>query len=230
LIGALVMTHSDDLGLVIPPAVAPTQAVVVPISPKGPEKDPEGHAALMEFVNDAVATMRAAGVRVQVDTRFNLRPGPKFFEWERKGVPLRIEAGPRDVEAGTLLCARRFGGDGEKFKLEAGAELGAKVKAELDTMQDGLLSAAEDRLAERTMEVETYAEMEQALEGSDGSSAPGFFLVPWHDDAEAENKIKADTKATIRCYPLDQQHRVEGRQCFYSGKPATHMAIFARAF
>ena len=99
LIGALVMTHSDDAGLVLPPAVAPTQVVVVPISPKGPTKDPEGHAALMAYVDRAVGALKAAGVRVDVDDRFNLKPGPKFYEAERRGIPLRIECGPRDIEA-----------------------------------------------------------------------------------------------------------------------------------
>jgi len=230
LIGALVMTHSDDQGLVLPPHIAPTQVVFVPISPKGPDKDPEGHAALMEYVLDAVAELKRAGVRVHVDTRFNLRPGNKFYEWERKGVPLRMEAGPRDIESGTVLCARRVGGDGEKFKLEVGDGLAAAVKAELDSMHDGLLGAAEERLAASTQEVDSYAEMAAALDGSDGGAAPGFFLVPWHDDADVEKQIKTETKATIRCYPLAEQHRIEGRVCFHSGRPATHMAIFARAF
>merc|ERR1719502_2232524 len=133
LIGALVMTHSDDAGLVLPPAVAPTQVVLVPISPKGPEKAPEQHAELMEFVDRAKGALRDAGVRVHVDTRFNLKPGNKFYEWERKGVPLRIECGPRDVEAGTLLCARRTGGD--KFPLPLDDNFGKAIGAELDAMQ-----------------------------------------------------------------------------------------------
>ena len=230
LIGALVMTHSDDQGLVLPPAVAPTQVVLVPISPKGPVKDPEGHSALMEYVDQAVAALKAEGVRVKVDERWNLKPGAKFFEWEKKGVPLRIECGPRDIESNALLCARRVGGDGEKFQLTLDESFGPKVSAELDAMQSGLLAAAEERMAAKTFEPSSYEEMASLLEGSDGGSAPGFFLVPWHDDAEAEDKVKKETKATIRCYPLDQQHRVEGQTCFMTGRPATHMALFARAF
>jgi len=145
-------------------------------------------------------------------------------------VPIRIEAGPRDIESGTVLCARRAGGDGDKFKLEVGEGLGAAVAAELEQMQANMLAAAEARLAAGTQEVDTYAEMADALAGSDGGSAPGLFLVPWHDDAEVEKQIKVETKATIRCYPLAEQHRVEGRVCFHSGRPATHMALFARAF
>ena len=228
LIGALVMTHSDDQGLVLPPAVAPTQVILVPISPKGPVKAPEQHAELMEFVDKAKASLMKAGVRVQVDTRWNMKPGPKFYEWERKGVPLRIECGPRDVEAGTLLAARRTGGD--KFPLPLDESFASTVVAELDTMQASLLAAATERMRTNTIEVSSYEEMAAALEGSDGSKAPGFFLVPWHDDAEAEERVKKETKATIRCFPFDEQHRVEGQSCFLTGKPATHMALFARAF
>ena len=228
LIGGLVMTHSDDQGLVLPPNVAPTQVVLVPISPKGPEKAPEQHAELMEFVDDAVARLEAEGLRVKVDERWNMKPGPKFFEWEKKGVPLRIECGPRDVEARSLLCARRTGGD--KFALTLDDSFGTTVAAELAAMQSQLLEAATERMKAATFEPATYEEMASALEGSDGSSAPGFFLVPWHDDADAEEKVKKETKATIRCFPLDEQHRAEGQSCFMTGRPATHMALFARAF
>ena len=97
-------------------------------------------------------------------------------------------------------------------------------------MQASLLAAATERMRTNTIEVSSYEEMAAALEGSDGSKAPGFFLVPWHDDAEAEERVKKETKATIRCFPFDEQHRVEGQSCFLTGKPATHMALFARAF
>jgi len=227
LIGALVMTHSDDAGLVLPPRVAPIQVVIVPISPKGPEKAPEQHAELMAYVDRAVADLKAQGVRVQVDTRWNMKPGPKFYEWERRGVPLRVECGPRDIEAGTLLCARRTGGDKFPVALEG---IGSTLREELEGIQTTLLEAATQRMSDRTLEVASYDEMVSALEGSDGSSAPGFFLVPWHDDAEAEERVKKETKATIRCFPLDEQQRAEGRDCFMTGRPATHMALFARAF
>ncbi len=228
LIGALVMTHSDDAGLVLPPRVAPQQVVIVPISPKGPEKAPEQHAALMEYVDRAAGAMRERGIRVAVDDRWHMKPGPKFYEWERRGVPIRIEVGPRDMEAGSVLCAKRTGGD--KFKLPLDDDFGATVTAALDSMHDELLGAARDRLAERTFEVSSYAEMEEALRGSSGASAPGFFLAPWCDDAVNEDKVKAETKATIRCFPTAEQHKAEGKDCFFSGRPATHMALFARAF
>jgi prolyl-tRNA synthetase len=228
LLGALVMTHSDDLGLVLPPRVAPTQVVVVPISPKGPEKDPEAHAKVMDFVDAAVERMRSDGIRVQVDTRWNMKPGRKFYEWERRGVPIRMECGPRDVDEGSVVFALRTGG--EKLKLAVDGSFGEAVTAQLDAMQSALYESARERLASRTYELSSYDEMASQLKGSDGSQAPGFFLVPWHDDAANEEQIKQETKATIRCYPLDQQDRVEGKTCFYSGRPATHMAIFARAF
>lgn len=229
LMGALVMAHSDDQGLVLPPSVAPTQVVVVPIT-KGAEKAPEEHASVMEAVDAAVAAMRTRGIRVKVDDRPKLKPGNKFYEWEKKGVPIRMECGPRDVEAGVLTAARRTGGDGAKFQLANDAELAEKVGAELESMQGALYEAAEARLAEKTFRIDSYVEMKEALEGSDSGGAPGFFLVPWHCDADAEKAIKDETKATIRCYPLEGQEEAEGQKCFYSGKPATHMALFARAF
>ena len=221
--------HFLDQGLVLPPSVAPTQVVVVPIT-KGAEKAPEEHASVMEAVDAAVAAMRTRGIRVKVDDRPKLKPGNKFYEWEKKGVPIRMECGPRDVEAGVLTAARRTGGDGAKFQLANDAELAEKVGAELESMQGALYEAAEARLAEKTFRIDSYVEMKEALEGSDSGGAPGFFLVPWHCDADAEKAIKEETKATIRCYPLEGQEEAEGQKCFYSGKPATHMALFARAF
>merc|ERR1719291_607511 len=227
LVGALIMSHSDDLGLVMPPAVAPQQVVLVPIS-KGAKEGSDEHEQLMAFVQRAKAAMQSMGVRVHLDTRFEMRPGPKFFEWERRGVPIRMEVGPRDVEAGSVLCAKRTGGD--KFPMTLDEGFGQSVAAMLDTMQAELFEAADARLKARTFEVDSYEEMRSALEGSDAGGAAGMFLVPWHDDADAEAAIKTETKATIRCYPLDQQHRAEGATCFYSGKEATHLALFARAF
>jgi len=227
LVGALIMSHSDDLGVVLPPAVAPQQVVLVPIS-RGAKENTEEHQQLMGFVQRAKAAMESRGVRVHLDTRFDMRPGPKFFEWERRGIPIRMEVGPRDMEAGSLLCAKRTGGD--KFALALDDEFGGTVATMLDAMQVDLYEAAEKRLKDRTFEVGSYDEMKAALEGSDAGGAAGMFLVPWYDDAEAEAAIKTETKATIRCYPLDQQHRAEGATCFYSGKEATHMALFARAF
>jgi prolyl-tRNA synthetase len=127
-----------------------------------------------------------------------------------------------------VICARRTGGD--KFTLRLDEDFGAAVADELESIQAGMLGSARARQAEMTHEDLSYDEMASALQGSDGGAAPGFFLVPWKDDAANEEAIKQATKATIRCFPLDAQREAEGKACFYSGEPATHMALFARAF
>ncbi len=217
LIGAVIMTHSDDQGLVLPPAIAPVQVVIVPIW-RGDKK-----AMVMEYVDQVVALLRGR-FRVRVDDRDNLKPGAKYFEWERKGVPLRMEIGPRDVEGGAVMCRTRLGGD--KFKLAVGGDLADEVGEVLDGLQRRLLDRAIALRDDNIVEVDSYDAMKARLEEQGG----GWFLVPWRDYAEAEAAIKADCKATIRCYPLDGQDAAKGRTCFYSGAPATHMAIFARAY
>ena len=227
LIGGLVMTHSDDQGLVLPPNVAPTQVVLVPISPKGPEKAPEQHAELMEFDDDAVARLEAEGLRVKVDERWNMKPGPKFFEWEKKGVPLRIECGPRDVEARSLLCARRTGGD--KFALTLDDSFGTTVAAELAAMQSQLLEAATERMKAATFEPATYGNGERArgLRRLVGAGLlPRAVARRRRRGGEGQEGDEGDDPLL----PLDEQHRAEGQSCFMTGRPATHMALFARAF
>uniref|UniRef100_A0A7S4FTH2 proline--tRNA ligase n=1 Tax=Eutreptiella gymnastica TaxID=73025 RepID=A0A7S4FTH2_9EUGL len=216
LIGALIMTHSDDTGLVLPPKVAPTQIVIIPILKKnGPREE------VLAFTEKVRETL-AVHYRVEVDARENVKPGSKYYEWERKGVPLRMEIGPRDMEKGAAFCARRIGGG--KFSLSIDDDLVANVQEVFDTMHEEMYAAAAARLEDRTYRVETYQEMLDKL--GDG----GFFLVPWKADNENEDKIKDDCKATIRCYPMEYQAEAEGKTCFYSGEPATHMAIFARAY
>ncbi len=216
LIGAVIMTHSDDTGLVLPPRMAPVQVVVTPIW-----KGEEERARVLAFAEEVRAAL-APHVRVKVDGRDNLKPGAKYFEWERKGVPLRLEIGPRDLEKRSVFAAPRFGGGG-KFGIAFDA-LVETVRAKLDAMQADLLSSAEARREARTHRVASYDELKARVE--DG----GFFLVPWCDDAANEATIKEETRATLRCYPIDAQAEAAGRTCFYSGRPATHMAIFARAY
>ncbi len=215
LIGAVIMTHSDDAGLVLPPKVAPVQVVIVPIW-RGDKKQ-----MVMEYI-DQVKALLHGRFRVTVDDRDNVKPGAKYFEWERKGVPLRMEIGPRDVESGAIMCKTRLGGD--KFKLAVGGDLADEVGGILDRMQQELLDRALALREDNTVRVDSYAEMKDKV--ADG----GWFLVPWKDDADNEAAIKADCKATIRCYPLDGQDEAQGKTCFYSGQPATHMAVFARAY
>ena len=152
-----------------------------------------------------------------------MKPGAKYYEWERKGVPLRMEIGPRDVQKNSVFCAVRTGG--KKFGLELADGFVDEVRARLDGIQQGLYDAALARREENTHEVDSYDAMKEQM-----AKSPGFFLVPWKDDVDNEAAIKADCKATIRCYPLGEQDGAEGRACFYSGEPATHMAIFARAY
>lgn len=215
LIGALIMTHSDNAGLVVPPKVAPTQIVIIPILRK------EGKQEVLDFV-DSVRAKLAPHFRVEVDDRESVKPGSKYYEWERKGVPLRMEIGPRDMKQGQAFCARRVGG--KKFGLAIDDDLVPAVEKIFAEVHAEMLAAAETRLAERTHRIASYAELTERLEGG------GFFLAPWKADNDNEDAVKADCRATIRCYPEDHQAEAEGQKCFYSGEPATHMALFARAY
>jgi prolyl-tRNA synthetase len=230
LLGALIMTHSDDAGLVLPPRVAPVQVVIVPIEPK--KGDTEAKAALNESLDKLTDELKALGVRVKVDDRDYMRNGAKYFEWERKGVPLRIELGPRDVAKGVCIFKYRAGKeDKETMNLNDAASLAMKG---LDEMQDQLLNVAKNRLSEGITTDVTYEKMRDTLESDEAGVYPGagLYLVPWKCDAVNEDKIKEECKATIRCYPIEenQDGAVEGKRCFYSGEPATHMALFGRAF
>jgi len=222
--------------------------VIVPILGKTDEEK--------QLVDDAVAAskkaLQAAGVRCSVDDRDWVRPGAKYFEWEKKGVPLRLEVGPRDVKNGVAQAKPRVGSGKVELPLEP-SELASACVAQLDAIQNGLLSAAQARLAAGTRRISSYQELKEALaradaantasSGGDGSKEGGgesggsssvehlgFFLAPWKCNADNEDAIKQETRATVRCYPLEGQEEAEGKTCFYSGEPATHMAIFARAF
>lgn len=225
LMGALIMTHSDDTGLALPPAVAPVQVVVVVIA----TKSPEAAAVVTPFVAEVASRLRAAGVRVEVDERSHLRPGARYYEWERKGVPLRLEVGPRDAAARTVLAARRVGADRTKFGVEVGDAFEASITDELAATQQSMLDDARARTAARIFEVDTYGEMEEALASGDPDRV-GLFRVAWKCDEANELAVKEASKATIRCYPRDGQEAAAGRRCFYSGEPATHIALFGRAF
>ncbi|OEU16621.1 prolyl-tRNA synthetase [Fragilariopsis cylindrus CCMP1102] len=232
LIGALIMTHSDDNGLVLPPRVAPIQIVIVPIPPK--KNDEEGKIAMDKALDELVAGLKAKGMRVKVDDRDFMRNGAKYFEWERKGVPLRIELGPRDVKSNSCVFKYRAGsGSDEKTSIDLNDAV-QKASDGLESMQEGLLEEARSRLSNGITEDASYEEMRDALDNDEASSyaGPGLYLVPWKCDAENEDKIKTECKATIRCYPLDSNSEGlhEGKKCFYSGEDATHMALFGRAY
>jgi prolyl-tRNA synthetase len=232
LLGALIMTHSDDNGLVLPPPVAPIQVVIVPIPPK--KSDDEGKAKMEAALDDLTAALKTKNIRVKVDDRDYVRNGAKYFEWERKGVPLRIELGPRDLASGVCIFKYRAG-DGSSDKVSVDLEKAAGTAEEgLKDMHQALLDAAKDHLDKGTTTDVTYQEMKEALENDEASSydGPGLYLVPWKCDAENEEKIKTECKATIRCYPLDANEAGlhNGKKCFYSGEDATHTALFGRAF
>jgi prolyl-tRNA synthetase len=222
LLGAVVMTHSDDEGLVFPPKIAPIQVVIVPIYKT------EERTVVLEAVE---RLRRALGVRfrVKVDDRDHVRPGAKYFEWEQKGVPLRLEIGPRDVAKGQAFAKSRVSaaggapGGGNKFPVpfESAEVLVGEV---LDAMQAELLARATAFRDARTTSVSSWNELVAKVEGESG-----FIRVPWGGDGEDEDRIKETTKATLRCHPLDSGS-VEGMTCPITGKPAREWAIFDRAY
>lgn len=220
LVGALIMTHSDDVGLVLPPAVAPIQVALVLIF-----KNDEQRNSVLKLADPVATRLRAAGLRVAVDDRPNMRPGAKYYEWERKGVPLRLEIGPKDAAKGVVFAARRIGG---KQSVPINEEFENTTQALLNGIQQDLYAAANDRLQKRTFRVDSYDDMKAALQ--QGGDQYGLFVAPWKCDDHNEKLIKDETKATLRCYPTDLQHEHVGKKCFYSGQSATHMAIFARAY
>lgn len=221
MIGALIMTHSDDTGLVLPPSVSPIQVVLVLIF-----KNDDQRQTVVSFADDVAKRLKTAGVRVHVDDRPGMKPGAKYYEWERKGVPLRMEVGPKDAAKSAVFTARRTGGPKKSVPVEEDFE--DKALAMLEEVQSELYNTALERLRNRTFRVSSYDEMKQALEV--GGDSLGMFLVPWKCNSENEKKVKEETKATLRCYPLEGQDEHVGKTCFYSGDPATHMAIFSRAY
>jgi prolyl-tRNA synthetase len=232
LLGALIMTHSDDNGLVLPPPVAPVQVVIVPIPPK--KNDEEGKIAMNKALDYLVDNLKAQGIRVKVDDRDYVRNGAKYFEWERKGVPLRIELGPRDLQNNVCIFKYRAG-EGSEDKITVDLESAADTASEgLKAMYQQLLDAAKARLDAGITRDVTYEEMKAALENDEASSynGSGLYLVPWKCNAENEDKISTQCKATIRCYPLEANEAGlhKGKKCFYSGEDATHTALFGRAF
>ena len=212
LIGALIMTHSDDQGLVLPPKLAPIQVVIVPI-PKPTEE-------IMEVANKLTKELKAKGISVKVDTDDRKRPGFKFAEYEMKGVPVRLGIGARDLAKGVVEVARRDEKTKELVALEGLVE---HVEQLLSEIQDNLFNRAIKFREERYSEATTYEELKEIL-----NIKGGFVKAYWDGTSETELKIKEETKATIRCIPLEGGQG-EGT-CIYSGKPATQIALFAKAY
>eukprot|EP00929_Paragymnodinium_shiwhaense_P029490 TRINITY_DN16882_c0_g1_i1.p1 TRINITY_DN16882_c0_g1~~TRINITY_DN16882_c0_g1_i1.p1 ORF type:complete len:601 (-),score=115.34 TRINITY_DN16882_c0_g1_i1:108-1910(-) len=220
LIGAVIMSHSDDDGVVLPPAIAATQVVIVPMY----VKDPEKQAAVSEAAEKLMKSLQASGIRVHMDDRLGIKPGAKYFEWERKGVPLRLELGPRDLEKGVALGKLRTGGD--KFPVELGDSAPAAVQEALEKMRNILVERSNANLERLTFKIESRADFDSRL----ATPELGFLLVPWGGDNDDEDKIQDETGATLRCYPLKQDPMPEGQLCPLTGKPAREWAIFAKAY
>ena len=214
LIGALIMTHGDNSGLVLPPAVAPHQVVIVPI-PRGNWK--ETVLPTCEAIRDQLT---AIGVRVKLDATEENSPGWKYAEWELRGVPLRLEVGPKDIEKGAVFSARRD--TREKASIPM-AELATRVPELLQAIQDNLLARALEFRQTHTSEAATWTEFAAAMEGR-----PGFVIASWCGSAACEAAIKAETQATLRNIPMGSP-RVEG-QCVKCDGPSTVKAWFAKAY
>ncbi|WP_103071904.1 proline--tRNA ligase [Aquimarina sediminis] len=215
LMGALIMTHSDDNGLVLPPNLAPIQVVIVPIY-----KGEEQLAQISEVANELVSDLRAKGVSVKFDNRDTHRPGAKFAQYELQGVPLRIAIGPKDLEKGTVELARR---DTLTKQFVAKDEVVKTIEALLEEIQVSLHQKATQYRDEHITEVDSFDEFKEVLERKGG-----FVSAHWDGSIETEQKIKEITKATIRCIPFDAKE--EKGDCVYSGKPSKMRVLFAKAY
>lgn len=215
LIGALIMAHSDNNGLVLPPKLAPYQVVVVPIY-----KNMEQLAEISVKVEEIMAKLRARGISVKYDNRDTQRPGWKFAEYELKGVPVRLAIGPRDLENGSIEVARR---DTLEKSVEKIENIDQYVADLLDAIQKNIYDKAFKFRAENTTKVDSYDEFKQLL-----NTKGGFFLAHWDGTTETEVRIKDETKATIRCIPFDSVEE-EGK-CMVTGKPSKRRVIFALSY
>jgi prolyl-tRNA synthetase len=213
--GALIMTHSDDYGLVLPPKLAPIHVAIVPIY-KGEQQLKE----ISVVANEIVEKLKAKNIKVKFDDDDKRKPGWKFAEYEMKGVPLRIAIGPRDLENGTLELARR-----DTLEKKSISQVGVEVEIAslLEEIQLNLFKKAEDFAKKNTFKADTLEELSQLLDDKGG-----FVLAHWDGTKESELKIKEKTKATIRCVELDSNQ--EEGVCILSGKPSRRRVVFARAY
>jgi len=215
LMGALVMAHSDDEGLVLPPRLAPIQVVIVPIY-----KTDDDQQKIAEVAEGLKKSLKKKRITVKFDDRDTHKPGFKFAEWELKGVPLRIAIGPRDLENGTVELARRDTKEKQTVNIEG---IESVIEDTLELIQENIYKKAKDFRTENTFKVDTYEEFKIQLE-----KTGGFISAHWDGTAETEEKIKEETKATIRCIPLDAE--AENGKCIYSGKPSNKRVLFAKAY
>ena len=215
LVGALIMTHSDDQGLVLPPNLAPIQVVIVPIY-----KGEEQLAQISEVANELVAKLKSVGVSVKYDDRDTQKPGWKFAQYELQGVPVRIAIGPKDLEKGNVELARR---DTLTKEVVPQDEVVEKVKGLMTEIQENLYTRARNFRDSHITEVNSFEEFKEVL-----NSKGGFISAHWDGTSETELKIKEKTKATIRLIPIDGKE--EEGQCVFSGKTSSQRVLFAKAY
>ena len=215
LMGALIMAHSDDEGLVLPPNLAPIQVVIVPIYRKDEELE-----KISEVAEKFTKELRARNISVQYDKRDTHKPGWKFAEYELKGVPVRIAIGPKDLEKGTVEIARR---DTKEKQFVAQGETVEHIVTLLDDIQKNIYQKAASFKEANTHQADSYEEFKEVIE-----KKGGFVYAHWDGTSETEEKIKEETKATIRCIPLNSNQ--EEGTCIYSGKPSKGRVLFAKAY
>ena len=215
LMGALIMAHSDDNGLVLPPKLAPLQVVIVPIYKKGEEL-----AAIAEKIDEIIPKLKARGITVKFDDNDNKKPGWKFAEYELKGVPVRLAMGPRDLANGTVEVARRDTLEKQVMPIE---NIDEQIEKLLEDIQENIYRKALNFRNENIRNADTWEEFKQLIE-----EKGGFVAAHWDGTKETEQIIKTETKATIRCIPLDSL--VEAGKCIYTGKPSERRVLFAIAY
>ncbi len=216
LMGALIMAHGDNNGLVLPPAIAPIQVVMVPIY-----KGEEELAKMVAYMKELEKELRALGISTKIDDRDNVRSGFKFAEWELKGVPVRVTIGPRDLEKGQVELCRR---DTSEKSYVAREGLAEHIQGLLSDIQDNIYAKALAFRDANTRKVDTWEEFKTEIEKG------GFLLCHWDGTKETEARIQEETKATIRCIPTDSYVCEEEGKCIYTGKPSKQRVIFARSY
>jgi prolyl-tRNA synthetase len=216
-IGALIMSHGDDKGLIMPPRLAPIQVVIIPITRKNDETSKE---KVLAEVKRIASELKVQSIQVKIDDREE-SPGFKFNEWEMKGVPLRIELGPKDLDKGVVLLANRLASEKQEISLTS---ITSMIPTELDKFHQALLKRAKDYRDQHTFEAHSYDELKEKVEH-------GFVLATHCGDPASERQIQEETKATVRCIPLEGIS-AEGTSCVHTGKPSGYprKVIFAKAY
>jgi prolyl-tRNA synthetase len=207
------MIHGDDQGLVLPPKIAPIQVVIVPIYKKGDDRD-----MVLPKVEEIREMLESKGIRTQVDDRSELSPGYKFNDWELKGVPIRIEIGPKDVKKQSVVIAKRY----NREKSSLGFTEIEKISTILDEIQTDMLKIAREQVKENTIDISDYNEFKSKIEKG------GFFSAPWCGKLECEEKIKEETGADIRVIPFGSENTNE--KCMYCRDQSISVPIFARGY